>query len=230
MKRTVIALALGALVAGAVLAPAGQAVAAKGAKVVGTDPAGDWGGGAEAGAVGSGLGQDLVSASLGMRDKKTINFVLKVTALPPIGGTPEATRYWWDFSVGKKVLEIDGKFTNFSRGACDPTAGSCPPPRNPGLAPFVVRGNCHPDPNASNVIVCEEVGLVNAEFDAAKGTITVPVPLKMIGAKPGSKIGPASALSTVGGQITAAPAAFVTNASMPMDTMIAPKTFTIPKK
>ena len=88
MKRTVIALALGALVAGAVLAPAGQAVAAKSAKVVGTDPAGDWGGGGGPEVVGGGLGQDLVSASLGMRDKKTINFILKVTALPPVGGTP----------------------------------------------------------------------------------------------------------------------------------------------
>jgi hypothetical protein len=34
-----------------------------------------------------------------MGKKKTINFIIKVTSLPPAGGTPEATRYNWDLEV-----------------------------------------------------------------------------------------------------------------------------------
>ena len=37
-------------------------------------------------------------------------------------------------------------------------------------------------------MTCEEIGSVNATFDAASGTITIPVPLELLGAKPGSKI------------------------------------------
>jgi hypothetical protein len=72
---------------------------------------------------------------------------------------PEATRYTWNLDVDPtphlvtedgsnpdlKSFDLDGKFTNFSRGACDPTAGTCPPPRNPGLQPFVLRGDCGVD-------------------------------------------------------------------------------------
>ena len=202
------------------------------AKSVGTDPAGDWGANADPGIapLGDALGQDLIGASIGMADKKTVNFVLEVNALPPTGGMPEITRYWWDFTVGKSVFELDGKFTNYSRGACDPTSGQCPPPRDPGMQPFLLRGDCAPDATANNVTVCKELGLVHATFDAAAGTITIPVSTKLLKAKPGTKIGPAAPLTTVGGAITAAPAAFVTNASMPMDSMVQTKTFTIPKK
>ena len=210
------------------------ASAAKGpkAKKVGTDPAGDWGANVDStiAPLGDALGQDLVGASIGMADKKTVNFILQLNALPPSGGIPEVTRYWWDFQVGKTVFELDGKFTNYSRGACDPTSGQCPPPRDPGQQPFLLRGDCAPDATANNVTVCKEKGIVQASFDAGSGTITIPVPMKLLKAKPGSKIGPAAPLTTVGGAITAAPAAFVTNASMPMDSLLQTKAFRIPKK
>lgn len=201
-------------------------------KVVGTDPAGDWGASVDSqlAPIGDALGQDLIRATIGMADKKTVNFILELNSLPAPGGMPEVTRYWWDFSVGKTVFELDGKFTNYSRGACDPTSGQCPPPRDPGPQPFLLRGDCAPDATANNVIVCQEKGIVQATFDAGSGTITIPVPLKLLKGKPGTKIGPASALSTVGGPITAAPAAFVTNASMPMDSMSPTGTFKIPGK
>lgn len=228
---------LGAALVTATLAGS-PATAAKGkgkgakAKSVGTDPAGDWGANADSGLapLGDALGQDLVGASIGMANKKTVNFILQLNALPATGGIPEGTRYWWDFTVGKKVFELDGKFTNYSRGACDPTSGQCPPPRDPGLQPFLLRGNCSVDPAAGSVTTCEELGLVHATFDAAKGTITIPVSTKLLKAKPGTKIGPAGSLSTVGGPITAAPSAFVTNNSMPYDTMAPTGTFKLPKK
>jgi hypothetical protein len=211
--------------------PATAAKKAK-VKVVGKDDVGDWGANVDpqVAPLGDALGQDLVGASIGMADKKTVNFIIKVNSLPPTGGVPEVARYWWDFSVGKNVFELDGKFTNYSRGACDPTSGQCPPPRDPGMQPFLLRGNCGVDPAAGSVTTCEELGLVQATFDTAKATITIPVPLKLLKAKPGTKIGPAASLAAIGGPITAAPAAFVTNASMPLDSMAPTGTFVIPKK
>jgi hypothetical protein len=170
-----------------------------------------------------------VGAEIGMADAKTVNFVIKLNALPPNGGMPEFTRYTWDFTVdGKDQMEIDGKWTNYTRGTCDPTSGQCPPPRDPGMQTFLVRGNCHVEPiGVTNFTICEELATVQAIFDAAAGTITVPVPLANIKAKPGSKI--AGALGTFSTTINAAPAAFATYGDMPMDGLITTKTFVVPK-
>ena len=197
--------------------------------LVGTDPAGDWGAGVDPtlAPVGDALGQDLVGASIS-GDAKTLNFVISLNSLPPSGGVPEISRYTWDFNVGKEYTELDGKFTNYSRGACDPTANSCPPPRDPGMQPFVVRGNCGvASDTGTSVTTCEEIGIVQATFDAAEGTITIPVPAALIKAKPGSKITPAT--NIFGGSISAAPSAFFTSSAMPIDTLVVTKTFTVPR-
>lgn len=228
------ALALAATLAAVIAIPAGVANAqkAKGPVVVGTDPAGDWGAAVDPsiGPAGDALGQDLVGAEISLaEDKKTLNFVIKVNSLPAAGGAPEVTRYTWDFHVdGSDVLEIDGKFTNYSRGTCDPTSGQCPPPRDPGLQPFLVRGNCTVD-NSTPVALtlCEELAKVQGIFDAAEGTITVPVPAAAIKAKPGSKI--TAGTGTFGGTISAAPSAFFTNGTMPMDLLIVTKTYVVPR-
>ena len=219
-------LAAGALAAAA-FAPSGAVAKAGKPVVVGTDADGDWGANVEPGLapLGDALGMDLVEASIS-GDSKTINFVIKVNMLPPNGGTPEVARYVWDFNVNGEFTELDGKWTNYSRGTCDPTAGSCPPPRDPGMQPFLVRANCGMV-EGQNVTTCEEVGLVQATFDAAAGTITIPVPAAMIGAKPGSKITPATTI--FGGTVSAAPAAFVSNTAGPVDTLTATKTFVVPR-
>jgi hypothetical protein len=236
MKRNSI---VGALAATALLlAPIGPAAAAPGApKTVGTDDEGDWGAntalaGTPAQAAGGPTGQDLVEAQIGMADAKTINFVIKLASLPPIGGVPEAVRYVWSVDVGGEFVELDGKFTNYSRGTCDPTSGQCPPPRDPGTQPFLVRGNCRADPNASNVTICDELGIVNAEFSAGDGTITIPVPLELVGAKPGTKIAPATSdfTSLIGGSLVAVPSAFLSLTGFPADALIVDKTFKVPGK
>ena len=222
--RTALALLMTVLVVGGLVAgPISSASGAAKATSVGTDPAGDWGADPTIAPIGDALGQDLVGAEIGLADAKTINFVFKLNSLPPSGGMPEVSRYTWDFSVDGKFTEIDGKFTNYSRGACDPTAGSCPPPRDPGQQPFTVRGNC--SANEANVTTCEEIGLVQASFDAAAKTITVPVPLALIKAKTGSKIGPAT--NIFGGSVSATPAAFVSSSAMPLDTLVVLKTFVV---
>lgn len=231
MKKT-LAIALTALVGAALFVPGTVANAkkkAKGPVVVGTDEAGDWGNATDPqiGPVGDALGQDLVEAAIEAVDKTTLNFIITLNSLPPIGGTPEVTRYSWDFMVDGEAVELDGKFTNYSRGACDPTAGSCPPPRDPGQQPFLVRGNCGVA-EGTNVTLCEELGIVQAAFDASKGTITVPVPMELIGAKKGSKITGGTGL--FGGTVEASPAVFFTSGNFPYDALTVLETYVVPKK
>jgi hypothetical protein len=203
-----------------------QAAAAK-ATVVGTDTAGDWGAAVDPniGPLGDLLGQDLTSASIA-QDGTNVNFIIGVNALPPNGGAPEVTRYTWNFNVGKAHLELDGKWTNYSRGACDPTAGTCPPPRDPGQQPFVLRGDCAADTTTPVTLTfCQEFALVQAVFDPAEGTITIPVPLEALKAKKGTKIAPGT--NIFGGSVSASPSAFLTNSAMPMDTLTVTKSFAV---
>ena len=221
-------LVVGSLMAASAPASAGKGKKASGPQVVGEDASGDWGAAvaAELAPVGDALGQDLTAASIAMNGTDTVDFIIKLNSLPPSGGTPEITRYTWDMNVDGEFRELDGKFTDFSRGTCDPTAATCPPPRDPGLQTFAVRGNCGVTPVGTvNLTTCEELARIQATFDSAAGTITIPVPLEALGAKPGSKITPG--VNIFGGSVSATPAAFVTNSAMPMDTMTVLKTFVV---
>ncbi len=193
-------------------------------EVVGKDAPDDWGQDAFPGAseVGSALGQELVEAAIGMADAKTINFVIKVESLPPWGGWPEVTRYLWDMNVDNQGVQLDGKFTNYSRGICDPTSGQCPPPRDPGTQPFFVRTDCRAEAVG---IVCTEKAIVKASFDAGAGTITIPIPLKVIDAKSGSEISPANLFY---GGVAAVPSAFASSTGMPLDLLMPTKNFVVP--
>lgn len=199
--------------------------------VVGTDPVDDWfaTGAPNENAVGDALAQELVEARIGMADEKTVNFVIVLNSLGPSGGVPEFTRYTWEMLVdsdGEMTLDdgirLDGKFTNYTGegGACDPLTG-CPPPRDPGMAPFLVYSDCDPDAGS----VCTEEGIVHASFDVEQATITIPVPLKMLEARPGSKI--VGANSFWGG-ITAMPAAFGSLRRGPSDQMYPTRPFVVP--
>lgn len=200
------------------------------ATVVAEDADGDWGDGTIPAEVGAALGQDLVGAEIAMADKKTINFVIKVSQLPPNGGVPEVSRYVWSLTVDGEYVELDGKWSNYSRGACDPTSGQCMSgPRNPGMQPFLVRANCA-QVEGQNVTTCEEVGIVQAAFDAAAGTITIPVPAALINAKKGSKIagGSSQFTSGAGGNVVSSPSAFLSiNNPAQLDAMVQTGTFTV---
>jgi hypothetical protein len=225
MKKSLAALIATGLLAGALLAPTAEA--AKSPTVVGEDPAGDWGANVDAtiAPIGDQFGMDLTGASISY-DGKNVNFVITLNNLPPSGGAPEIPRYTWDFMVNNKPLELDGKFTNFSRGACDPTAGTCPPPRNPGLSPFSVRGDCVDNPTpAITLTTCTEFALVTAVFDSAAKTITIPVPAEAIGVKKGSKIGPGT--NIFGGSLSAIPSAFLSSGNFPLDSLTILKTFVV---
>jgi hypothetical protein len=225
--RSVVTMALVAALALGILAP-GAATAAKkapGPVVVGTDDAADWGVNADPNItpLGGPLGQELVEASIGMADPKTVQFVIKVASLPPSGGVPESSRYNWDFTVNGTAYQLTGAFTDYLRGVCNPLhTGACPPPQDPGQQPFFLRqGPC------TVTAECNLLATFQATFDPATSTVTIPVPLSAIKAKPGSKIGPG--VSTLGGTVYAAPAALVSHANLPNDTMTVLKTFVVSK-
>lgn len=227
MKRNAVtSVILSGLLAASLIGAAAPASAGKGkkAQVVGKDAVGDWGDEPGLSGIGDALGQDLTAAAIAMNGTDKLDFILTVNSLPPTGGAPEVSRYTWDMSVDGEFLELDGKFTNYSRGVCDPSSGQCPPPRDPGMSPFFIRGNCVE--NEANVTTCEELGIVQAAFDAAEKTITVTVPLELIDAKPGSKISPGT--NVFGGSISAAPSAVFTISTAPLDTMVVTKTFVVP--
>lgn len=191
------------------------------AVMVGEDAIADWHAEPDLAQIGHLLGQDLLTTHIDI-DPDVTDFVIEVTYLPgATGGVPEATRYTWNFVVDGQDFELDGKFTNYSRGACDPTSGQCDPangnmPRDPGEAPFLLRGNCAT--NDANVTLCEELALIHAEFDPRARTITIPVGNELLGLAPCTTI--SGGANLFGGSISAAPSAFFTSSVMPMDTML----------
>lgn len=233
-RPTLMTLLVVVLVA-ALVAPAGS-VAAKAKKkkksgpmVVGTDDAADWGSNVDPNLqpFGDALGQELVEASIGMADAKTVNLILKLNSLPPWGGIPESTRYGWDISVDGTAFGLSGAFTEVVRGICNPliTDPACPPnvgdPAQLLDAPFFIRtGPCLVGAD------CAVVAVINSTFDPAEATITIPIPLEVLEAKPGSKIAPGA--GPFGGTIYAAPALLVSSTALPIDTMMVTKTFTVP--
>ena len=231
MKK-LFAVLLAALTVAALFAPAASAAKKKkaGPAVVATDAEGDWGGNVDPniGPVGAALGQDLVGAEI-VADGKNVNFVIKVTGLPPTGGIPEFARYSWDFTVNGEAYGMSGNFTDYGRGVCYPAhTNSCPPPKDPGQQPFYVRqGPC--TIGSGGLGECNLVATAKATFDTASSTITIPVPAAAIKAKPGSKIGPGTN-SVFGATIYASPSAISANAAGPHDTMISAKTYVLPKK
>lgn len=230
MKKLVVSLVSLVALVGALVAPFSVAEAkgkkAAGPVVLGTDDPADWGTNVDPGVAPAGdvLGQELIEASMAMADATTVNFIIKVKSLPPSGGMPEFTRYGWEFMVDGHPFQLTGGFTEYIRGVCNPNVtNSCPPPRDPGAAPFFIRtGPCNVG------AACTEEGLVHATFDAATATITIPVPLEMIDAKPGSKIGPGASAS-FSGTVYSAPQANISQANLPYDGMMLLKTFVVPK-
>jgi hypothetical protein len=236
--RSILAAVFVMCIVAALTAPSGFAQGKgkqkSGPQVVGTDPDNDWGTNVDPTIAPAGdlLGQELVEAAMEMADKDTVNFIIKLKSLPAPGGVPEFTRYGWDFSVDGDAMLISGAFTELIRGVCYPLHSdpACPPnfgdPAAAMDAPFFVRqGTC--TVGAGGVADCTVRAIVSAAFDPAAGTITVPVPLEAIGAKPGSKIAPLPNAS-FSATIYATSAAVVASPNAPHDAMLVTETFVVP--
>lgn len=193
------------------------------AVVVGTDEAGDWGRDFDAdlgpylAPIGDATGQDLVSAAIDTSEEGLVKFIIGVSHLPENGGVPEGVRYLWEMTINGEHRELDGKFLNYSRGACDPTSGTCPPPRDPGVAPFILRGKCVSN-GAFNA--CQELALAHATFDTATDTITVPIPLDQLGTGCLTIAAGENGASFPGANLIVIPSAFFSQASEPHDEML----------
>lgn len=207
--------------------------------------AGTFGGGGQVGELGHELGADLLEARLRMPDLDHVEFQIELTNLPLVGGTPEVIRYTWDMLVdtgnGPKEAQLDGKFTNYSRGACDPTAGCDPSagsmPQDPGLQPFFWRGDLEPTPIGPVTFnAMRNYATVQADFDVDEATITVLVPVEAISMLSGVEFGdcsqiiPGSGLNS--GVVESSLAAWLTSSAFPNDTLLAvwegDPTFTAP--
>lgn len=214
MKRMIALLALSSLTL-----VGSPAQAASTTTVVGTDANDDWGTNVdgELRGNGAGTGMELVSASIVANNDGIANFVIGINELPESGGFPEVVRYLWELNVDGTHYEIDGKFQNYSRGTCDPTAGTCPPVRDPGEAPFLVRGACV---SATVFNSCRELALVHATFDTETDTITIPVPIAIFG-EGCISFGPGqNTASFPGANVVAIPSAFASQANLPSDYML----------
>lgn len=235
MRKT-LATALAASLLALMLVPGAAATAGPkkkkpaGPVVVATDDPADWGANVDKtiAPAGTALGMELVEAAIGLsEDKKAINFILKLNG-PTSGGLPEAIRYGWEFSVDGNPFQLNGGRTELLRGMCNPliTEPACPPnigdPATLTNFPFFIRsGACQVGGE------CTVHGWVNATFDVAESTITVPVPLELVDAKLGSEIGPVGGTF---GSIYAAPGVVVTTDGLPHDSIAIHETIKLPKK
>lgn len=202
------------LVLGVVLPDLAQAGSARPrTKVVGEDPADDWGGSSgELAPLGDAIGQELTKATI-TPTRTTIDFTIYLKSLPPSGGVPEFSRYLWGLEVDGDSYVLDGRFTNLVIGTCHPVDGSCPPPNTtPRVKAFEVRGEC----GAGTIgTVCELLGFVEADFDSTAASIRVAVPRELIGAARGSVIG--SDTHLMGNGVVAVPAIGASATVFPFD-------------
>lgn len=195
----------------------------------------------ELGPIGTALGADLREARISMPDPETVVFEIQLEELPPTGGTPEVIRYTWDMFIDGEVAQLDGKFTNYSRGTCDPTSGQCDPengrmPRDPGQRPFMFRGNLNQvDLAVTTFNAMDELEVIEADFDVEEATITVAVSVATIELLEGVDFGPCSTITPGAGifegTVETAPAAFVSYGSFPSDVIVGSArtgTFTVP--
>jgi hypothetical protein len=122
-------------------------------------------------------GLDLTGAQIGQLNANTgdLTFVLKLAGSPPVtGGLPEVGRYTWDFGIRfpgveePTLFQIDGKFTDVLRR------------QSTRFPSFVLRADCAPDPNASNLIVCADVAYLEAEMIASSSEIFVDIPRSLL--------------------------------------------------
>lgn len=226
------AVGIAASLLGLMLVSSPQAIAGgkKGPVVVATDDPSDWGTNVDPtiAPAGTPLGMELLGAAIGLsEDKKAINFIIQLAG-PSSGGMPELIRYGWEFTVDGDAYQLNGGRTELLRGTCNPliTDPACPPnlgdPAKLTNFPFFVRsGPCTVGAE------CVVNAVVNATFDVTENTITIPVPLEVVGAKLGSTIGP---MGGTFGAIYAAPGALVTTNGLPHDAIAITKTIKLPKR
>ena len=189
--------------------------------VVGQDPAGDWGP-PPAPAGSESTGQDLVEVALTMASPEVVEFAIRFDSLP--SSIPSTNQYFWAFDVRGDENEY------WMLTACPADCESS----GADSLPFTLE-QCHRAPFGQNVQVimheCVLVETIAAVVDAGAATITIPVQMDAIKARPGSSIRPADEFAPI--QVRArtrqVESYFNGVRLAPGDTLEVTKTFRIPR-
>ena len=142
-----------------------------------------------------GLGQsipagfDITSGSLA-RNGANIEFTVAHADMPPTGSLPEGARFLWNFTVNGKPFRLTVKSADI--GKPDVVGGQTT--ERVGRADlqghFRIEGECTTDTSLPlQRVNCPPVGYYGGAFDPAAKSFTAIIPMKDIGAKPGSVIG-----------------------------------------
>lgn len=142
-----------------------------------------------------GLGQsipagfDLLDGSI-VRNGANLDFTVTHADMPPVGSMPEAARFLWNFTVNGKPFRLTVKSVDL--GKPDVVGGQTS--ERVGRADvqghFRIEGECTTDASLPlQRVNCPPVGYYTGAFDPASMSFTAEIPMKDIGAKPGSVIG-----------------------------------------
>lgn len=135
-------------------------------------------------------GWDLATGAI-ERKGKNILFTVAHNDMPPTGSFPEATRFLWNFTVGKTPLRLTVKSVDI--GKPDVAAGQTTERvgRVDLQGHFRLEGECKTEPGVGvSFVNCPPLGYFDGSFDPSSMSFTAIIPMKALKAKPGSVIGP----------------------------------------
>ena len=125
------------------------------------------------------------------RKGANIEFTVTHADMPPTGSMPEATRFIWNFNVGKTPFRLTVKSADIGKPDPATQTGTERIGRVDINGHFRLEGECVTEPNATGTLSfvnCPVVGYFDGSFDPASKSFTAIIPMKALKAKPGSVI------------------------------------------
>ena len=135
-------------------------------------------------------GWDLTEGGI-ERKGTNLEFTVTHADMPPIGSMPEATRFIWNFNVGKTPFRLTVKSADLGKPDAATQTGTERIGRADVTGHYRLEGECVTEPNATgnlNMINCPVIGYYDGHFDPATMSFTAIIPMKDLKAKPGSVI------------------------------------------
>lgn len=137
-------------------------------------------------------GWDLATGTVEKKGKDIL-FTVTHADMPPIGSFPEATRFLWNFSVGKTPFRLTVKSVDLGKpdipgGQTTERVG-----RVDLQGHFRLEGECETNPGVGvgvQFVNCPPLGYFDGSFDPASKSFTAIIPMAALKAKPGSVVGP----------------------------------------